>query len=119
MDKKEKNTFGLTERDMKTLHDIFKKYSEIQTVFVFGSRAKGTYKKGSDIDLAIMDKGVSDRVIRKIRSDFEDSTLPYNVDLINYHTIKNPELKNHIDRVGVFFICHPNIECQLSANRTA
>ena len=103
MNKKEKNAFGLTDRDIKTLQDIFKKYPDVKNVFIFGSRAKGTYKQGSDIDLTIMNEGVKDTVISKIKSDFEDSSLPYTVDLVSYHTIKHPELKNHIDRVGVPF----------------
>ena len=103
MNKKEKNAFGLTDRDTKTLQDIFNKYPDVENVFIFGSRAKGTYKQGSDIDLAIMNEGVKDTVIGKMKSDFEDSSLPYTVDLVNYHTIKHPELKNHIDRVGVPF----------------
>ncbi len=101
MNKKEKNSFGLADRDMKTLQDIFKKYPDVKNVFVFGSRAKGTYKQSSDIDLAIMNEGVKDTFIRKMKSDFEDSSLPYTVDLVNYPTLKHPELKNHIDRVGV------------------
>jgi len=65
--------------------------------------AKGTYKLCSDIDLAIMNEVVKNTVIGKMKSDFEDSSLPYTVDLVNYHTIKHPELKNHIDRVGTSF----------------
>ena len=103
MKEKEKNAFGFTHRDIKTLQDIFKKYTDVKNVFIFGSRAKGTYKQGSDIDLAIMNKGVKDMVIGKIKSDFEESSLPYIVDLVNYHTIKHSQLKNHIDRVGVPF----------------
>lgn len=103
MNKKEKNAFGLTDRDIKTLQDIFKKHPDVQKVFIFGSRAKGTYKPGSDVDLAIMNEGVKDTFIREMESDFEDSSLPYTVDLVNYHTIKHPELKNHIDRVGLPF----------------
>ena len=109
MNKKEKNSFGLSDRDMKTLQDIFKKYPDVKNVFVFGSRAKGTYKQGSDIDLAIMNEGVKDMFIRKMKSDFEDSNLPYAVDLVNYPTLKHPELKNHIDRVGVPLFLDQNI----------
>ena len=50
-----------------------------------------------------MNKGVKDVVIGKMKGDFEDSSLHYTVDLVNYHTIKHSELKNHIDRVGVPF----------------
>ena len=88
---------------MQTLWDIFKNYPDAETVFIFGSRARGTYKFGSDIDLAVMNAGVKETVIGNIKSDFEESSLPYTVDLINYYTLKHPELKSHIDRVGVLF----------------
>lgn len=97
----DQNKFGLTERDMKTLHDIFEKYPQVKDVFVFGSRAKGTYKAGSDIDLAIMNNGVDDALIRKLKDDFADSNLPYFVDLVCYHSLVHRELKKHIDRVGI------------------
>ena len=95
--------FGLTDRDMQTLQDIFNNYPEVETVFIFGSRASSVYKFGSDIDLAVMNEGVPETVIGSIKSDFEESSLPYAVDLINYFTLKHPELKSHIDRVGVPF----------------
>ncbi len=95
------NAFGLTERDMQTLTDIFKKYPEVKDVFLFGSRAKGTFKQGSDIDLAIMNAGVSDKTIRDIKVDFEESNLPYNVDLAYFATVSHQELKEHVSRVGV------------------
>ena len=95
--------FGLTDRDMQTLKDIFNNYPSVRTVFIFGSRASGTYKFGSDIDLAVMNEGVQETVIDRIKSDCDESSLPYAVDLINYSTLKHPELKSHIDRVGVPF----------------
>jgi uncharacterized protein len=103
MGNQKRNSFGLTDRDMKTFRDIFHKYPDVKTVFVFGSRAKKNYKLGSDIDLAVMDKGVTETIIAKLKSDFEESSLPYNVDVINYHTLKHSELKSHIDRVGGLF----------------
>ncbi len=101
MSKIDRNAFGLTDRDMNTLRDILSKYPAVQKICVFGSRAKGIYKPGSDIDLAVMNDGVTESDISRMQSDFADSSLPYRVDLINYPTLKHPELKNHIDRVGV------------------
>ena len=98
-----RNIYGLTERDMKTIQDIFKRYSEITQVRLFGSRAKGNYKQGSDIDLAVMDTGVSSKVMSDIAFEFEESSLPYMVDLISYPTLKHEELIEHIDRVGIVF----------------
>ena len=98
---------GLTERDVNTITGIFLKFPQITRVVVFGSRAKGNYKPGSDIDLAIMNEGVTDDIIRKVHSEFESSNLPYFVDIINYPTLNHKELKEHIDRVGIVFYSVP------------
>ena len=104
MVEKGRNKFGLTERDMSTIQDVLGKYSEVKTVIVFGSRAKGVYKSGSDVDLAIMGDEVDDAVVCKLNNDFSDSCLPYFVDLVCYSSLKNSALKEHIDRVGVPFV---------------
>ncbi len=88
---------------METIQNIFAKYLAMQKVVIFGSRAKGTYKYGSDIDLAVINEGVPETIISKINSAFEDSSLPYYVDLVNYSTLTHWELKDHIKRVGVLF----------------
>lgn len=98
------NSFGLTTRDIETIVDIFKKYPIIKKVNVFGSRAKGNFKKGSDIDLAIMNENVSEDVILKLKTDFEESSLPYRVDIVNYPTLTDSALKEHIDRVGKIIV---------------
>lgn len=97
------NKYGLKDRDLKAIFDIFDNYPEIRLVNIFGSRAKGTFRSGSDIDLAILNEGVSDATIEKIKSDLEDSSLPYFVDLINFPTLKHPEFRDHIERVGKLF----------------
>jgi len=95
------NKFGLTQRDINTLTGILRKYSTVADVVVFGSRAKGTFKPGSDIDLAVMNNGVSDAEILNIKNDLEESSLPYFVDVLNYPNIKTADLINHIKRVGI------------------
>ena len=103
MIKNNQNRFGLTERDMKTFQTIFGKYSEVKEVYVFGSRAKGNYKPGSDIDLAVMNDGADTKTIARLLSDFEESSLPIKVDLINFPVLKHNELIEHIKRAGVVF----------------
>jgi predicted nucleotidyltransferase len=97
------NQFGLTERDMKTIGDILRKYPDVRTVHIFGSRAKGNYKTGSDIDLAIINEGVPENVIRNIQNDFEESSLPYRIDLIYLPELEDTGLKDHIKRIGLEF----------------
>ncbi|MCK5682446.1 nucleotidyltransferase domain-containing protein [bacterium] len=98
-----RNQFGLTERDIITIQTILRKYSEIQSTVIFGSRAKGTFSIGSDIDLAVFGDVVNETLLYKIKADFSDSSLPYFIDLICYSSLKNSALKEHIDRVGISF----------------
>jgi len=97
------NKYGLSDRDMQTLYDILYKYPEVLLVNIFGSRAKGTSKPGSDTDLAIMNKGTSSQTLLRLKSDLEECSLPYKVDLIDFHTLTNPDFMDHIIRVGTIF----------------
>jgi predicted nucleotidyltransferase len=101
MSKSLKNRFGLTDRDMQTIQVIFNKYPEVEEVHIFGSRAKGIHKNGSDIDLAVMNQGVNENNLTKMRSDFEESSLPFKIDLINFPTLKHSGFIDHIKRVGI------------------
>ena len=93
------NSFGLPERTVNELLEFFKKKAEIQKVIIYGSRAKGTYKNGSDIDFAIWitDEGK----LSSIKAELEDLPTPYKFDVINYETLTNEALKNSIDTDGI------------------
>jgi predicted nucleotidyltransferase len=94
------DAFGLTERNRETLIAIFLQFTEIESVIVFGSRAKGTYHAGSDIDLAIVGSGVTEKTLAALREALEESDLPYFVDVIHLDALKNSSLRQHIERVG-------------------
>ena len=94
------SSYGLTDRDTQTIFEILQKYSKVENVLLFGSRAKGIFHKGSDLDLAINDKDISFKTLCKIKSDFEESSLPYRVDIVDINAITNNELLKHIQRVG-------------------
>jgi predicted nucleotidyltransferase len=94
---------GLTDEDTAIIYNIFNKYPSIKEVKIFGSRANKKYKVGSDIDLVILNNDFGSADIALIKSDFEESSLPYFVDLIEYKTIKNQNLKEHINNVGIAF----------------
>ncbi|MBP9743127.1 MAG: nucleotidyltransferase domain-containing protein [Burkholderiales bacterium] len=95
--------FGLKNGDLAIIIQVLRQYPEIETAIIFGSRAKGNYKNGSDIDIAL--KGnISFRTIADCKFMLDEETiLPYRFDLLDYNTLKNEELKAHIDRVGVVF----------------
>lgn len=93
--------FGLTQNHLKIINLIFEKYPQVKKVVVYGSRAKGNYRPGSDIDMAILEeKNISFDSILKMMGDFNDSIIPFFVDLCVFSKISNPDLKEHINRVG-------------------
>ena len=95
------NEFGLSEKSMSIIHGIYAKYPQIAKVIVYGSRAKGNYREGSDIDMTIIADGeftLDDRL--HVMSDFDDSMLPYLVDISNFSELQNQDLIDHIQRRG-------------------
>lgn len=96
---------GLTESDIKIIVDILKQHIEVETALFFGSRSLGTFQKGSDVDIALKGVNLTNQVCSKIHFILEEETLlPYFFDIINYNSIVNQNLKDHIDRYGdVFF----------------
>ena len=94
---------GLTEKGIKQIQEVFEDHSKVDIVLLFGSRAKGNYREGSDIDLAIKGRKLTHEDILRIGVQLEELNLPYKIDLLNYHTINELALVEHIDRVGVVF----------------
>ncbi len=93
--------FGLTEKDREIINNIFKKNQLITKVVVYGSRAMGNYKLGSDIDMTLYsEKDISFEVLSRIMGEFDDSDLPYLVDISLYSKLTNVNLIEHINRVG-------------------
>lgn len=94
--------FGLSENQIKEIISHLENFHEIEEAVIFGSRAIGTQKNGSDIDIAIKGKDVSATVAAKIKSVCEEeSSIPFFFDFVAYQTINNKELKEHIDTRGI------------------
>jgi len=91
---------GLSPKELEILQNVFKKFDDIKEVILFGSRALGTHKTASDIDLAI--KGNVDiNTLSKLKYTLEEDTnLPYFFDVVIYENLDNLELKTHIDEFG-------------------
>ena len=92
---------GLTPEQLALLQQVFKKHPEVETVKLYGSRAKGSFHERSDIDLVVLGAGIDRFLVADLLMDLADSNLPYAVDLQNYSDIKNRALIEHIDRVGL------------------
>ena len=93
--------FGLTPATLDKLNSVFAQHSSIASVLIYGSRAKGNYRTGSDIDLTIKGSDISFAEFMQIENQIDDLLLPYTVDLSQYKQLNNIELIGHIDRVGV------------------
>lgn len=93
--------FGLSAETLEKLNSVFAQHIAIKTVVIYGSRAKGNYRTGSDIDLCIKGGEISFAEFMQIESQIDDLMLPYTVDLFKYNQIYNKELIEHIDRIGV------------------
>ena len=85
------------------MQSIFAEYPAIDKVILYGSRAKGNYREGSDIDLTIVGQNLDLNLLTKIENKLDDLLLPYNIDLSILHKIENPDLIEHIERVGIIF----------------
>lgn len=95
--------FGLTENTIEQINSVFVKHHSIEQVIVYGSRAKGSYTTGSDLDLTICSTEVNQRLLLQIMTELDDLLLPYSIDLSIYRQIDNPNLIEHIQRVGIIF----------------
>ncbi len=93
---------GLPESVLPKIRAVFAHYPQVEKAVLYGSRAKGAYKNGSDIDLTL--RGGADltlNVLCKIANDLDDLFLPYKIDLSIFHDISDPDVMRHIERVGV------------------
>ena len=92
--------FGLSDQTLETVRDILASCPEVEKALVYGSRAMGNYRTGSDIDITLIGAQLSMDVLFKLVRLFDESNLPYMVDLSIMANINNPNLSDHIDRVG-------------------
>jgi len=101
--------FGLPEKTIGLINEIFSKYPEVEKAIIYGSRARGDYRNGSDIDLTILGD-VSFRDKTHIARLIDDLPIPYMCDLSILKDIKNQNLVEHIERVGKTFYERPKPE---------
>jgi len=92
--------YGLSELQFSQIIKVFAKHKEIDEVILYGSRAKGTDKPYSDIDITIKGDNINFSLQQKIEIELDDLLLPYKFDVSLFNTIDNADLLEHIKRVG-------------------
>ena len=95
--------YGLSDTTIQKIRAVLKDYPQVDRAILYGSRAKGNYKNGSDIDLTLHGEGLTLNVLYKILEDIDDLLLPYTIDLSIFHDIDDPDVIEHIHRVGATF----------------
>jgi len=93
--------YGLTDIDLSKLYAVFSKYSDIENVVLYGSRAKGNYQPFSDVDITVRGNMFTRNQLYNLTRDIDDLLLPYLFDVSIFHNIKNADLFDHIQRVGI------------------
>lgn len=93
--------YGLPHMAIQSLKNIFNLHPNIEQVVLYGSRALGTYRVGSDIDLCLIAPGLTLTEQLSIENQMDDLSLPWKIDVAIQHKIANPALLDHINRVGI------------------
>ena len=92
-------SFGLSQKTIAQLKSVFKKYPEIDQVKIYGSRARGDYEKGSDIDLAFFSESEKD-LSSRLLWELDELATPYLFEVVNYNSLNVDYLKREIDKHG-------------------
>lgn len=93
--------YGLKEEEWEMLRNVFAKNPQIEKVVLYGSRAKGTYKPFSDVDITLVGDKLSTYDLADIINSIDELLLPYMFDISLYHKLKSTELLDHINRRGI------------------
>lgn len=93
--------FGLKDSIIIKIKNVLSKYDEIEKALIFWSRARGDYKKTSDIDVAILSNDITSTRLNLLRNDFDELDIIYTVDVVDFDKISKVELKNSIINDGI------------------
>jgi predicted nucleotidyltransferase len=99
--------FGLKASTIEKITTVLRQYPEIDRAVLYGSRAKGNYRTGSDIDLMLIGEEMTHQHLTRLARQLDDLLLPYFFDLSIFHRIEDPDLIDHIKRIGVVFYERP------------
>lgn len=96
--------FGLPDQTIFLIKQVFARYPAIKQVMIYGSRAKGNYRPGSDIDLTLLGSALDSSVLSRVLVDLDELNTPYLMDVSIFSQIESPDLIEHIQRAGQIFM---------------
>lgn len=95
--------WGLTELECAKINEVFSRFPSVESVVLYGSRAKGNFRASSDIDLTLKGSALNLQTLNKISIALDDLLLPVKFDVSLFEHIDNVALRDHIQRVGQLF----------------
>ena len=93
-------SMGLSAATLEQICTTLARFPQVEKGVLYGSRAKGNFKPGSDIDLTLRGDGLTMSLLGNIDMALDDLLLPYEIDLSIYKQLDHAELLAYIDRVG-------------------
>ena len=93
--------YGMTDDELNLLCSLFARHKEIEQVILYGSRARGTHKPFSDVDITLLGVGLNRSHLNRLMADIDESSLPYSFDISLYAKLTNPDLISQIEKTGV------------------
>ena len=92
--------FGLKNQEIKALRDVLASVPEVEEAIIYGSRARGTNRVSSDIDMTLKGRNLTYLQLALLDAKIDDLYLPYFVDLSLFSMIRNADLIASIEREG-------------------
>jgi predicted nucleotidyltransferase len=93
--------YGLKKETLQRITEVLSKHSQVDQAILYGSRAIGNYKNGSDIDITLKGCDLNLSILNRICNELDELLLPYTFDISILHQISNPDLQDHIKRIGI------------------
>lgn len=95
--------YGLSQNIIANISKVFTGFPKVEEVILYGSRALGNYRSGSDIDLAIFSEEINFTELLDIERKLDELDLAYTIDLLLFSKLDNENLKEHILNFGKVF----------------
>lgn len=95
--------YGLTDQTVEMICGVFRSFPEVDVAILYGSRARGNFREGSEIDLALKGEAIDLASLSRIDTALDDLMLPYTFDILLCQSLTNQALTEQINHTGIVF----------------
>lgn len=94
------NSSGISDQTLQAIINTCTTFPSVKRVILYGSRARGDYRNGSDIDIAIDAPEMSDKEFSRLWNSLDDLPIIYTMDIVQLQSLKNEQLLDAIRQEG-------------------